>query len=933
MSKGFHTACRTLQKAFLNESNYKPTSEAAKLLFQRAGQLEPSVEIKPLPEIQKELNDRYYNNYFVPSRDWCKHNDINWASMKDCLNMDQRALSVKHQKNLQWYIDRDLFDKESNTFHIIPSRLLNNPLNVGDVVLLRSDPSQLCMCVEVPTDVMNPSYTFATVDGQIRFGMRNMVVLRMPSFHRKSLEYLVREENPYLESRVGTVKDSPEKTIILPVLARLLYTSYVPFEITRAAWNRMAVVTKKLELLHRFLQRSCGPWQISIFKLCELVALLDLEKCRSSPTDAYVDTLMRRVGIGLKDCNVGEEHLARETYGRVDAANFLATYWAIVQQQEHNLWGAIHFHKAMLTPISVTVLPLMSRHIYYDTIIKSLKEDNYSILSKFALLVNSKNYGSAFNDFPQIHNILQDYAAGNFHNNGAMITTVSKLFRKLSDYKNRDITRDLCHELLTKLDPSSTINPLLLSDNLAIGSAFGNQSLEKKMYDLATPTSTQNFSARHNFGDMNVYCIDSEEAHEIDDGISIEKKGSGRFGLHIHIADPVTLFGKSINDCTRNEVWKIAFARSFTSYLPDCVIPMLPKTFSKAADLGQNGVTSKTITFSVEVELQGHKLDIIKDSFKVRLGTVSRFPKFTYKSVDQLLANDKGSTQESRELHALHKIAAGLRAKRVKEQKAIVFGEGFNKGLVKLKTDESGGGVKINFEDQSETASNLMVSEMMILANSLAGKYFCDNNIPGVFRCYKELKLKDKAESGYESLRTMTHSKKLPTVKDITKLSSLLNSSYYAGTAARHEMIGAPAYLTVTSPLRRFPDLINHLQLHGHLNKQPLQFTQYEVEELTWHIQSRDVILRKAAQNSASFWTLKYLKAQQEENPERKFSVMITSIPQMGFVRCSLPELSAARGSLKLRPELSSSWAIGDVVHNCKITKLDCLDGVMELEV
>ncbi|CEP63113.1 exoribonuclease II LALA0_S07e02674g [Lachancea lanzarotensis] len=938
MVRRFHTVGKTLRRALPHANNAKtatpPPSSLGKHIYERAGQVEPGLEIKSLSEIEAGLKERYYNNYLVPSRDWCKHNEINWSGMKDCLNMDLRSLSIKHQKNLQWYIDDNLFDPKKRQFLIFPEQLLQKPLSVGDVVLLRSNPSQLCMCVEVPTDVLNPSYAFATTDGHIKFGMRNMVLLRMPSFHHKSVDYLIRPENPYQETRVGTVKDDPQKTYILPVLARLLYTSYVPFEITKEAWRRMSSVTKKLELLHRFLQRSSGPWQVSMFKLCELVTLIDLDKSRSSPTNEYVEELLAKADVIPYNNLTPQKATTPEKKSFVDAATFLATYWAVVQQQEHNLWGEIHLHRAMLTPICVTVLPLRTHHLYYDSVLKELKKNNYSELSRFAYHVNSNDVKTAKDEFPKIVRLLQDYAAGNFPNNGAIVAMVSRLFRKIEDYKSRDITRDLCHSLLQKLEPGSVVNPLLLNDNITAPINSGKRSLDQKTFDLVAPIKHRNVSQRHNFGDMNVYCIDSEDAHEIDDGISVEVKSSTKFGLHIHIADPTPLFADSIQKCPENEIWKVAFERSFTSYLPDCVTPMLPKAFSKAGDLGRDGFSSKTLSFSVDVEYRGDRLDILNDTFQIRKGVVSKFPKVTYRSVDQLLMAKGNTTEEKRELSQILKIATMLRKKRVEEEDAIIFGEGFNKGLVKIEADgKENNQPRIFFVDQVESASTLMVSEMMILANTLSGKYFCDKNLPGVFRCYQELILKDKALQDYDSLRTMTQSQKLPSVTDIAKLSSFLNSSYYTGKAARHQMIGAPAYLTVTSPLRRFPDLVNHLQLHAHLNGEQLRFTQSDIDRMIWHIQERDVVLKKTAQQCAAFWTLKYLKSKQNEDPAFSISVMVTSVPQMGYVRCMVPDLSAARGSLKLRPDVFSKWAIGETVTNCKIKSIDCLQGTMELEM
>ncbi|KAM3164278.1 Exoribonuclease II, mitochondrial [Lachancea thermotolerans] len=931
MVRHFHRALRALKKSPGTLKSLDNIPGPAKFVYQRPGQLEPGVEIKQLSHIQKGLDERFYNQHFLPSKNWCRDNAVNWANMKDYLNMDLTSLSSKQRADMNDSLKPEVFDSESGTFRMHPSHLLDSSLKIGDLVLLRSDPSQLCMCVEVPTEVTNPSYAFATIDGHIRFGERNMILLRIPSFHKAAAKYLIKEEVPFLNTRIGAVKDSPEKTFMLSIVARQLYTSYVPFEITKAAWNRMGVTTKKLELLHRFLQRSTGPWQMSIFKLCELVALLDIDKCQSSSTGSYIEGILKEAGM-FRDAHPIESFSGRSLKS-IDASDFLATYWSLVQQQEHNLWGQIHSHRAMLTPISVTVLPLTSHHLYYKEVLKELKKDNYAALESFAKLINTGECNSAKLQYPQISRLLRDYAAGNFHNNGPIITIVSKLFRKLDKYQNNDITRDLCHEFLQELTCESIPNPQLLSNEIRSPSTSERAVLEQKIYDLALPNQNDDISRRHDFGKMNVYCIDSETAHEIDDGISIEATGENAYTLHIHIADPVSLFSNSQEGSFSKEIWNIALQRGFTSYLPDCVTPMLPKSYSKAGDLGKDGIASKTLSFSVDIRCRKNNVEILEETFSVKLGLVSQFPRVTYKVVDRILGLEQDTSQQTQELRTLHKIALLLRSKRVKEQNAIIFGEGFNRGLVKLMPTQTNTATALSFEDQEETASTVLVSEIMILANTMAGKFFRDRGIPGVFRCYKGLQLKDNARQGYNSLRDMMHSQKFPSAKDIAKLSSLLNSSFYSARAEKHEMIGAPAYLPVTSPLRRFADLVNHWQLHCYLAGFPLKFSEDQVSDFAWHIQSRDVVLRKAARDSASFWTLVHLKSQQELNPSRRLSVMVTSVPRLGVVRCVLPELSAARGILKLKPEASSTVAIGDVVHNCRITRLDCLDSIMELEM
>ena len=62
--------------------------------------------------------------------------------------------------------------------------------------------------------------------------------------------------------------------------------------------------------------------------------------------------------------------------------------------------------------------------------------------------------------------------------------------------------------------------------------------IAKRIYQEQSMIETlndANADVRYDFGDMPVYTIDDEFAHELDDGISIEETDEGTW-LHIHIA-------------------------------------------------------------------------------------------------------------------------------------------------------------------------------------------------------------------------------------------------------------------------------------------------------------------------------------------------------------------------------------------------------------
>lgn len=897
-------------------------SSINKMFLSRTKDLEPGLQVKELFQIRKEYHERYEARYCTPSmlwygKYWKGVNENKKTFHKNLINSD-----LKNFKSINYH-DKALFEVD-------PKDLMGEALKIGDLVLLKSHSSELCMCIDVPSNTKDPRYTFSAIDGTLRFSTRSAILLRLPHSlpESNSQSSLLLKEPKHGFEPIGTIKNSTDETFILPTITRQLVTSFIPQKISKDAWEQLPITLKKLELLHRHLQKSAGPWQLAFYNLVKMVQSLDLSNAITNNSEYLTQH--------IKEC-------ISSTDTTMDSAAFLATYWAIQAQQKTYLWGELHTNRALLSPISVTVLPFASYHVYYTEVLDKMKSNNYKEVNDFAQLVNNGDFQELPTSFPHIIELLKNYAAGNFQNIETIISLISKLFRKTDRFKNCDITRDVCHELLMKILPEETFsNPMHLNLALALPSSSKLTCSQQRIFDLSKPLSSNAEEKRHDFGSLKVYCIDSETAHEIDDGISIEDHGQGKYTLYIHIADPAALFSACISDegsDIKDEILNVAFERGFTTYLPDVVVPMLPSTYCAAADLGNQGKKTKTMTFSIDMEVsRNDSLKLFFDTFQIRLGLVSNFPKVTYNSVDEILdqeakPGDGSASQVQIELKSLHKISHLLRKSRVEDKNAVVFGSGFNKGLVQLSNDENGLLKEISFTDQQETASTLLVSEMMILANHLTGKYFKENNIPGVFRCYKSLVLGQQAQKEYNAMKVKIKKETLPTLKDINLLSSLLNSSFYSAEAYDHEMLGSSHYLTVTSPLRRFPDIVNHMQLHGFLRGLPLPFTGALMDKLVLHIQARDTILKNASRSAASYWTLKYLKDLMQKDMNKKFEVMVTSVPQVGVVRCVLTDFSSARGTLKLKPSETTYPLIGDTLKGCKITKIDCLDGLLELEL
>lgn len=883
--------------------------------LKRTNWLEPNIQLKSLPQIYREYEKRFLSRYIRPSKFWYEtlwlNNDTKPPFNKLFLNNPlPDSISKKQLLNFDY------------------NDLAKTPLKIRDLAILRATPSELSMCVQLPESVEDPRYTFASRSGKLYFVYRSMIKIRIPYQVPKGIQGLILKELQHEFSPIGTLKSNTKDTFILPYLARNLLSRTGLSDINKAASYQRPIVMKKLELLHRYLQNDKGPTSIPFTHLINLVNKLDLSQAlHLQAGNDYIINLIKE---------------ANDPPSIMNASLTIAVYWSLVELSETFLWDGINRNSASLFPTTVTVLPLLSYRVHYTELIEDLERNNYKQLNKFSNLVNDKNYQEIEQSFSKIINLLQEYTAGNLQNNPKITTLISKLFRGIKEYQRCDITRDLCNELLMKfpsIKPNS--NPLLKNHDLATRADSQHGQRQQILYDYVKPNDLliqESLRDRFDFGDLRVYCIDSETAHEIDDGISIEKKFNGKFTLHIHIADPAIFFPECNNEKgvlgLQDDVLKIAYENSFTTYLPDTVVPMLPKSYCKMADLGINGKKTPSISFSVDVILNKEKsnLKICYDTFQIRLGLVSNFPKATYDNVDDILSSEVNSEQKllQDDLRQLSMIAGILRNKRTQENGAITFGEGFNRGTPKYSEDSETESDVISFVDQKNTKSNELVTELMILANTLCGRYFKENKIFGVYRCYNDLNLEPKAKMQYNKLREECKNGKLPTLEDIVKVQSLLNSSYYSEHPSRHDMIGSEQYLTVTSPLRRFTDLVSHIQLHNHLKGHPLPFNQKAIRNFVPHIQSRADKLRKISTESNVCMTLSYLKNLLKTKPDTMFDVKITSVPSEGRARCLIPEYSFARGEIRLSPSLKVYPKVGDTVNSCKVVKISCVDGILE---
>ncbi|KNE62248.1 hypothetical protein AMAG_07486 [Allomyces macrogynus ATCC 38327] len=386
------------------------------------------------------------------------------------------------------------------------------------------------------------------------------------------------------------------------------------------------------------------------------------------------------------------------------------------------------------------------------------------------------------------------------------------------------------------------------------------ERMESLAQDLvAHPNADDSCAAiRHDFGSLPVYTIDDASAKEIDDGVSIEyDAATGEPSwVHIHVADPSAAIPLT-HDLT---VW--AHARTQTVYLPETHFPMLPPVLgTKLCSIGasqQLGRAEGDLVLTVSVKLDGK--GEIRD-YRIRPARVHNVVSRTYDAVDATLppesdperapqyaaqplwsdpvrARPAAATTNTaemtpailRDLAALEQIANRHMAARNNAGAFQIASLNTSvdvfdlhhpatprNNLVPLTTltDLPTPAIRVELDSSMRSRARRLVAELMILAGRVAAIYATDRHVAVPFRG------QPAPPAGLIPLNI--DARKSRSLGNLAFRDSMTVMPFMA--AATHDVVPVPhfqlglndGYAKVTSPLRRFGDLVAHHQIKAQL--------------------------------------------------------------------------------------------------------------------
>ena len=267
---------------------------------------------------------------------------------------------------------------------------------------------------------------------------------------------------------------------------------------------------------------------------------------------------------------------------------------------------------------------------------------------------------------------------------------------------------------------------------------------------------------------LTCFAIDNSDSSDADDAISIEGDR-----VWIHIADVA-----SYVDCN-SDLDLFAQKRISNLYLPDQTLHMLPPKISEVCSLGVDEISNAVSVGFVLKDSEISDIQICLSQIKVT--------KISYEEADTLLS-------ENKLLSKLNEIAKEHKSSRERN------------GAIRLnlpKTDIKLRDQKVLVIPQLESESREMISEFMVLAGRVIAMFSIENNISMPYLLQDSGKFSDEI---IENINNLSLSKTFEAAKGFNRSKLSVKPSLHAG-------LGLNEYLRVTSPMRRYLDLLVQQQL------------------------------------------------------------------------------------------------------------------------
>jgi ribonuclease R len=470
-------------------------------------------------------------------------------------------------------------------------------------------------------------------------------------------------------------------------------------------------------------------------------------------------------------------------------------------------------------------------------------------------------------------------------------------------------------------------------------------------------------ASRRDLRDLPTFTIDPATAKDFDDAISaeaIDPAHPDRRRVWVHIAD-VSAYVRPGSPVDRE-----AYRRGTSVYVPGLVEAMLPEVLSNGACSLVPGEDRLAVT----CELELHGADVVRSAFYRSL--IRSDERLDYDRVDRIFAGD----EEARAPWAQPLAAARAASAALRERREAVGALAVESSEPEFTFDR--GGHVATAAPSVQTESHQLIEHLMIAANEAVARLLSERKVPALYRIHErpvpaaaERLLEqleslgvptppapetigpgDAAEIIAEASQLVAAEVRRRGGKGRLGLTSLvlraLKQARYSPENKGHAGLHSAAYSHFTSPIRRYPDLVDHralLSVIGGGEDPPRPQTLDEAAEWTSGRERDAMSIERAADDVARAFLLERILF--EGGTDRDFDGEVVGLVGAGaFVAFGdgfegfLParrmrgdwwELNEV-GTILTGQDTSATIRIGDAVR-VVVRKIEAARGRVELDI
>ena len=305
--------------------------------------------------------------------------------------------------------------------------------------------------------------------------------------------------------------------------------------------------------------------------------------------------------------------------------------------------------------------------------------------------------------------------------------------------------------------------------------------------------------------DIPLFTIDEPHSRDLDDAIGIARTGGG-WAVRVAIANPsaVVAIGSAEDLAARKQGATIYRGRSATE-------PMLPRSISEAQATLTAGERRAALLIDLELDSGGQ----IRAT-RISEGAITVAQRLAYRDVP-LIAEDHAHPLHRPMVEAIALAKGLLKQRRARGALAIYDQQQM------LLTDEEG---RIRRYDAGEMIGHILVQEFMVAANTSVAEFAARNELPFLYRCHEPRISAPRGAAAAESLETWIAGGHASAAAAAERLSLIAQKARYTSTLTGHYGLNVPAYAHITSPLRRYADLVDQRQLIAFVRGTALPYSQ-----------------------------------------------------------------------------------------------------------